>query len=177
MTSDIGRRDHDPSRRIVIMGVSGCGKSSLGAAIGKRLNIAYIDGDHHHPQANIDKMARGEPLTDADRNGWLDTLATLIGASRDADDSLLIGCSALKRAYRDQLRRFDDSLMFLFLDGSYEVILARMQQRAHFFSPDMLRSQFDTLERPDEDEAVAVAIDDAFEAVVDQCVQAVRRRG
>ncbi|MFC3103753.1 gluconokinase [Salinisphaera aquimarina] len=165
-----------PPRRIVVMGVSGCGKSTLGAALGKRLGVAYVDGDHYHPQANIDKMAEGTPLTDIDRHGWLETLAELIGARRTADESLLIGCSALKRRYRDQLRQHDPDLIFLFLDGSYEVILERMQARAHFFSPDMLRTQFDTLERPDEREAIAIRIDAELDVVVEHCVSALHRR-
>ncbi|MES1924236.1 gluconokinase [Salinisphaera sp. T31B1] len=159
-------------RRVVVMGVSGCGKSSLGKAIGHRLQIDYIDGDDYHPQANIDKMAGGEPLTDADRHGWLAALAELIGARRAADASLLIGCSALKRIYREQLRRADPDLVFLFLDGDYRLILERMRARAHFFSPAMLDSQFATLERPRPDEAIRVDIDAAFDTVVERCAQA-----
>lgn len=160
-------------RRIVVMGVSGSGKSTLGEALGERLGIPYVDGDIHHPQANIDKMARGTPLTDADRAGWLTALANIIATSRRRNDSLLLGCSALKRAYRTQLRTGDPELMFLFLDGSYEVILERMQAREHFFSPDMLRTQFETLERPDTDEAVCVSIHPEFDGVVDACIDAV----
>jgi len=175
MSSDSQGHGLAPPRRIVIMGVSGCGKSTLGRALGERLGVAYIDGDDHHPQASIDKMARGEPLTDADRHGWLDTLAHLIGDRRRADQSLLLGCSALKRAYRAQLGQHDSDLMFLFLNGCYELTLARMQQRAHFFSPDMLRSQFDALEAPHEHDAIVVDIDRPFDQVVATCVAAVRR--
>ena len=164
------------TRRIVLMGVSGSGKSTLGAALTERLGIAYIDGDTYHPPSNVEKMRQGIPLTDEDRAGWLDTLAEIIADYRRRDLSLLLGCSALKRVYREHLRRGDPALMFAFLDGSYDVILARMQQRAHFFSPDMLRSQFDTLEAPTDAEAVRVNIDGEFELVVADCAQALCER-
>lgn len=160
-----------PSRRIVVMGVSGSGKSTLGEALGTRLGVAYVDGDTYHPPANIEKMANGVALTDADRHGWLHTLSGLIRASREREQSLLIGCSALKRGYRDQLRDGDEDLTFLYLDGSYELILERMQARRHFFSPVMLRTQFETLEAPDEQEAIRVSIAPPLHGVVDTCVQ------
>lgn len=166
----------DPSRRIVVMGVSGSGKSSLGEALGERLDVAYVDGDDYHPQTNIDKMSQGVPLDDEDRAGWLSELADLIQARRAEDRSLLLGCSALKHRYRERLRQGDPQLIFLFLDGSYELILERMQQRAHFFSPEMLRTQFDTLERPGAGEAVCVGIDGEFTVVVDNCADALRAR-
>ncbi|WP_353108754.1 gluconokinase [Salinisphaera dokdonensis] len=159
------------SRRIVVMGVSGSGKSTLGEALGARLGVPYLDGDTYHPPANIEKMANGEALTDADRHGWLHTLADLIRSSREHDDSLLIGCSALKHRYREQLRGGDEDLTFVYLDGSYELILARMQARDHFFSPAMLKTQFETLEAPGDDEAIRVSIAPPLEGVVDTCVQ------
>lgn len=152
------------------MGVSGSGKSTIGQAIGDRIGVAYLDGDSYHSQANIDKMASGTPLDDDDRRSWLASLAGLIAEQREQNQSLLLGCSALKRKYRTQLRAGDPNLLFLFLDGSYDLILGRMQARDHFFSPDMLRTQFDTLERPDDHEAVCVNIDAPFDRVIDDCI-------
>lgn len=161
-----------PSHRVIVMGVSGCGKSTVGEAISDQLGVAYLDGDDHHPQANVDKMSRGEALDDDDRRGWLDTLAAIIGQHHSTDQSLMIGCSALKRSYRDQLRAADPDLMFLFLDGSFDVIRRRMEQRSHFFSPEMLRSQFATLEPPARDEAIRIDIDGDWDAVVAHSVAA-----
>lgn len=160
------------SHRVVIMGVSGSGKSTVGEAITARLGVAYIDGDDHHPPANVDKMSHGTALTDADRSGWLDALASLLEHYRAADESLAIGCSSLKRSYRDRLRAGDPDLTFLFLDGRFEVIRGRMAQRSHFFSPDMLRSQFAILEPPGRDEAIRIDINDDWSAVVDHSVAA-----
>ncbi|RJS93159.1 gluconokinase [Salinisphaera sp. Q1T1-3] len=165
----------DFKRRVIVMGVSGSGKSSIGKGIGQRLGVPYIDGDTYHPQANVEKMERGEPLDDDDRAGWLDALTGLIRDYRDDELGVLIGCSALKRRYRDQLRSGDPHLMFLFLDGSYDIILGRMQQREHFFSPKMLQSQFDTLERPGSDEAVRVDIDADFNEVIAAGTNALQR--
>ena len=164
------------NRRVIVMGVSGSGKSSIGKGVGQALGVSYIDGDSYHPRANVEKMARGEPLDDDDRAGWLDALTGLIRDYRDDEMPLLIGCSALKRRYRDTLRAGDPGLIFLFLDGTYDVILARMQQREHFFSPKMLQSQFDTLERPAADEAVRVDIDASVEDVIDQAAEALKAR-
>ncbi len=164
------------NRRVVVMGVSGSGKSSVGEAVGAALGVPYIDGDEYHPPANIDKMSRGEPLNDEDRAGWLTVLTDLIRDNRDKGDALLLGCSSLKRIYRDQLREGDPELLFLFLDGSFEVILGRMQQRKHFFSSEMLTSQFDTLEAPGEDEAIRVDIDQNFADVIGQSAAALSAR-
>ncbi|WP_106477624.1 gluconokinase [Phytohalomonas tamaricis] len=164
------------ARRILVMGVSGCGKSTIGEAVAERIGCAYIDGDHYHPQANIDKMSRGEPLNDDDRAGWLEKLSELFQTHRENDDTVIIGCSGLKRSYRDLLRKGDPELVILFLDGSYDLILERMQARHHFFSPQMLKSQFATLERPGSDEAERIDIDAECDVVVDACVAAVVHR-
>ncbi|HET7313544.1 gluconokinase [Salinisphaera sp.] len=163
-------------RRVVVMGVSGSGKSSVGEAVGAALGIAYIDGDKYHPQSNIDKMSRGEPLTDDDRAGWLAVLRDLIRDHRDRHEAVLIGCSSLKHSYRAQLRAGDPNLLFLFLDGSFEVILGRMKRRKHFFSAEMLTSQFETLEAPGEDEAIRIDIDQNFADVIHTSTSALRRR-
>lgn len=172
-------KQHEPltaARRILVMGVSGCGKSTIGEAVAERIGCSYIDGDHYHPPANIAKMTRGEPLDDDDRAGWLETLSELFKTHRERGDTVIIGCSGLKRAYRDILRRGDPELIILFLDGSYDLILERMQARHHFFSPEMLKSQFATLERPGADEAERIDIDASFEAVIDACVAALVAR-
>lgn len=161
-------------RRVIVMGVSGTGKSTVGEAVGEALGAPYIDGDRYHPQANIDKMSRGEPLTDDDRAGWLAELVDLIRDYRERRETVLVGCSALKRRYRDQLRAGDPDLLFLFLDGRFDVILDRMQRRKHFFSPDMLVSQFDTLEPPGADEAIRVDVDQDFDDVVAASTTALR---
>ena len=158
------------------MGVSGSGKSAIGKRIAERVGATFLDGDRYHPRANIEKMQRGEPLTDEDRGGWLDVLTQLIRDYRDDEMAVLIGCSALKRAYRDQLRRGDPALRFVYLHGSYEVILGRMQQREHFFSPAMLQSQFDTLEVPGADEAHRIDIDAGIDTVVDRSVAALENK-
>lgn len=163
-------------RRIVVMGVSGSGKSTIGEAVGRKLDIPYLDGDTFHPAANIEKMSRGEPLDDTDRAGWLDTLSELLAEYRRDGRSLLLGCSALKRHYRDRLRRGDPNLLFIFLDGSFDVILRRMRDRQHFFTEDMLQSQFDTLETPDNDEAIRIDIDASFDSVIERSAEAVAQR-
>ncbi|MES1937754.1 gluconokinase [Salinisphaera hydrothermalis] len=163
-------------RRVVVMGVSGSGKSSVGEAVGAALGVPYIDGDQYHPQANIDKMSRGEPLDDDDRAGWLTVLTDMIRDHKQRGEPVIIGCSSLKHRYRDQLRQGDPGLLFLFLDGSFEVISGRMQRRKHFFSPEMLTSQFDTLEAPGEDEAIRVDIAQDFADVIDQSTAALRAR-
>jgi gluconokinase len=162
-------RIRQSNRRVVVMGVSGSGKTTIGKRVGQALGIPYIDGDSYHPQANIDKMARGVALDDADRAGWLSRLTHLIRGYHAQGKPLLIGCSALKKKYRDQLREGDPHLIFLFLDGSFDVILARMQQRRHFFSAGLLTSQFKTLELPTADEVVVpIEVDQDLDYVVRQ---------
>ena len=157
-------------RCFVIMGVAGCGKSSVGEAAAEKLGATYIDGDDLHPQSNIDKMARGEPLTDEDRAPWLDYVGD---ALRMAQGQCLIGCSALKRIYRDRIRNTaGEPVGFVHLTGTRDVIKARMQVReGHFMPVSLLDSQFAALEPPGPDEiAIAVDIDQPFEAVVDDVV-------
>lgn len=145
------------THRIVIMGVSGCGKSTVGAALGAALGIPYRDGDDLHPVANVEKMRAGVPLTDADRWPWLDRVADVL---RD-DAPVIVGCSALRRVYRDRIRAgAGGPVRFVHLVGSRDVIAARMAARTgHYMPPTLLDSQFATLEPPGPDEAVAVEID------------------
>ena len=147
------------------MGVAGCGKSTIGAALAVALGAEYVDGDDLHPAANIAKMALGEPLGDTDRAPWLD----LVGARlRDAPGTLLIGCSALKRSYRDRIRAAASDAIFVHLAGSRSVIEARMSARAgHFMPVSLLDSQFATLEPPaPEEAAITVDIDQPQAAIV-----------
>ncbi|MBB5045121.1 gluconokinase [Shinella fusca] len=149
------------------MGVAGCGKSAVGAALAARLGATYLDGDDLHPQANIDKMSRGEALTDEDRWPWL----TLVGQKLAAPDGILIlGCSALKRRYRDHIRKEAGApVLFVHLAGSRKLIATRMAARAgHFMPASLIDSQFAALEPPGPDEnAVTVDIDRPLERIVD----------
>ncbi|MCV7381210.1 gluconokinase [Mycobacterium alsense] len=126
------------------MGVSGSGKSTVGAALARRLGVPFIDADTLHPPANIAKMAAGEPLTDDDRRPWLDRVGEWLAAHRDGG---VVSCSALKRTYRDRLRAHCPPVTFLHLRGSPELIGARLAARlGHFMPAALLRSQFDALE-------------------------------
>lgn len=133
---------------IVIMGVAGCGKSSLGAALAQSCGLPLVEGDDFHSTANRSKMQSGVALTDADRAGWLAVLGEQLLAH---PEGIVLTCSALKRAYRNQLRNAVPGLRFVFLDIQPEQALQRVQARAgqHFFSTDLVDSQFTTLERPD----------------------------
>ncbi|MCM2972006.1 MULTISPECIES: gluconokinase [Larsenimonas] len=162
------------SRRILVMGVSGSGKSMIGEQLAKTLGCDFFDGDDFHPQANIDKMSRGEALNDDDRAEWLERLKALLNERLTQDESVIIACSALKARYRELLRKGDEHLIALYLDGSYALIHKRMSQReGHFFASDMLASQFKTLEPPHQGEAYAIDISLSPEGVVDQCLRVI----
>ncbi|WP_340108382.1 gluconokinase [Pikeienuella sp. HZG-20] len=137
-------------RLICVMGVAGCGKSTLGAALGAALPAPFIEADAYHPAANIAKMTAGAPLTDEDRWPWLDAL----GAAAPAEGRAVIACSALRRVYRERLAAAaGEPVFFLHLAGEKAVIGARMAGRVgHFMPPALLDSQFATLEPPDPDE-------------------------
>jgi gluconokinase len=153
-----GDRQH-----IVVMGVSGCGKTTTGEALAARLGWPFDEGDRHHLPESVRKMAAHVPLEDADRWPWLRTLAGLIGGHEAAGRSSVLSCSALKRRYRDLLRTGAPRVRFLHLHGSRAVLQARLDGRkGHFFPPDLLASQFAALEPlgPDEDGIVVdVALD------------------
>lgn len=156
--------------RIVIMGVSGCGKSSVGAALATRLGLAYRDGDDLHPAANVAKMRAGIPLGDEDRWPWLDRVAEVLRS----EAPVIIGCSALRRVYRDRIRAgAGGPVRFVHLTGSRAVIEARMAARkGHYMPPSLLDSQFATLEPPGPDEAVSIDIDQPLAAIVDSILPA-----
>lgn len=135
---------------IIVMGVSGSGKTTIARLLAQRLGWPFYEGDAFHPPANIAKMGTGVPLDDEDRLGWLDALASLIDTKTQASENGVIACSALKKAYRDVLRRYDSKqVKFVYLRGSYDVIFERMKGRGkHFMKPEMLQSQFAILEEP-----------------------------
>lgn len=146
------------------MGVAGSGKSVVGTALAAELGVPFVDADDLHPPANVDKMRAGQPLTDADRAPWLDT----VGAALAADPAPVVACSALKRAYRDRLRLFAPDLWLVHLDGTHDLIGTRMAARdGHFMPVSLLDDQFATLEPLESDErGAAVSIDAEVDAVV-----------
>lgn len=132
---------------LIVMGVSGCGKSSLGALLAETLGLRFVEGDAHHSAGNRAKMSQGIALTDEDRDGWLDTLASEL---QQPPLPIVLTCSSLKRRYRDRLRAASPGLRFIFMDIGYEAALSRVAARAdHFFSTSLVDNQFATLERPD----------------------------
>ncbi|WP_106418531.1 gluconokinase [Salinicola tamaricis] len=164
--------------RIVVMGVSSCGKTEIGQRLAARLEGRFLDGDDYHSEASVAKMSRGEPLNDDDRAGWLARLSEILGEARAAGETLVVGCSSLKRRYRDTLREGDPALTFVYLCGSRELLLERIQSREdHFFKGEaMLDSQLATLEAPGPDEAVTVDIDASIETVVERATEALTER-
>ncbi len=139
--------------RVVLMGVSGCGKSTVGERLAAHLGWRFVEGDSLHPSENVAKMAAGQALNDEDRAGWLGTLADVLAKAREAGQGLVISCSALKRAYRDRLRSGDPQALFVHLDGSHAVIAARIAERTHMYMPaSLLESQFAALQPPEPDE-------------------------
>jgi gluconokinase len=145
------------SRPIVIMGVSGAGKTVVGTALAARLGCPFVDGDALHPQANVDKMSAGHPLDDADRVPWLDRIANWLAAH---DHGGIVACSALKRGYRDRLRRTAPDAVFVLLDPPVALLRERTAHRSgHFMPTSLLDSQLATLERPAADEHAIVVSD------------------
>jgi carbohydrate kinase (thermoresistant glucokinase family) len=150
--------------QVVVMGVSGCGKSTVGALLAQQLGAEFVEGDSLHPPSNVAKMAAGTPLNDADREGWLQTIAARLGAAHDAGRSLVASCSALKRSYRDTLRAGAPDLRFVYLQGDFELLGARVAARSgHYMPASLLASQFAALEAPADDEH-AITLDCRLEA-------------
>jgi gluconokinase/shikimate kinase len=160
-------------RVLIFMGVSGCGKSTVAAILASRLGWPFEEGDALHPQANIEKMAAGHPLTDADRGPWLAKVADWIDERLDAGENGLITCSALKRSYRDLINRRGSGLTFVFLAGSKETIAARLAARhGHFMRASLLDSQFADLEEPAADEpAIRVDIGPPAAEIAEQIIE------
>lgn len=159
--------------RIVVMGVSGCGKTTVGRALAARLRVNFVEGDALHSERNVAKMAAGIPLTDADRHGWLQAVAEQLNNSTAEANGVVASCSALKRRYRDLLRSGAPDLRFVFLHGDPALLAQRMAARpGHYMPPSLLQSQIDTLEPPQPDEhAIALDIAEPPERLVNAALQ------
>lgn len=160
------------SQRLCVMGVSGAGKSVVGALLADALGVAFLEGDDLHPARNVRRMAHGIPLTDDDRRGWLTRIASRLAEARRAGTGLVVSCSALKRAYRDMLRSADPDIRFVHLTGDPALIAQRLSQRAeHFMPATLLGSQLATLEPPTpEEHAWTFDLADTPESIVAQIV-------
>lgn len=168
-----------PGLRVIVMGVSGCGKSTVAAGVAHALQLAMVDGDDLHLAESVAKMRAGIALDDADRWPWLDRISNRLVAppSAGARQGCVIACSALKRVYRDHLREAAAPVYFIFLDGDAALIAARMAKRTgHYMQPDLLTSQFSTLERPgaDETDVLHLNVSQAIPALVAQAVAALQ---
>lgn len=155
---------------LVVMGVSGSGKSTVGAALSQRLRVPFADADDFHPRANIEKMSAGHALDDHDRHPWLEAIGEWLAAHPEGG---VMSCSALKRKYRDQLRHHAPGTVFLLLHGAPEVIRRRQASRpGHFMPASLLSSQFATLEQlaPDE-HGVTIDVDQSVDAIVERYVR------
>lgn len=161
--------------RVVVMGVAGSGKTTVGLRLAERLEAPFVDADSAHPPANIEKMSTGVPLTDDDRRPWLALLAEQLAA----EDRIVITCSALKRAYRDRLRQAGP-IRFVHLDADRHEVVARISGREdHFMGAEMVDSQFAVLEPPDRSETDVVTIDAGrpLDRVVEAAIEAVSSAG
>jgi gluconokinase len=164
---------------LLLMGVSGTGKTTVGRLLAGRLGWPYADADEFHPDANVAKMAAGRPLTDDDRWPWLKAIGRWIDERRAAGQPGVVSCSALKRAYRDLLRRGRPEVRGVFLDGSRELIGRRLRaRRGHFMKADMLDSELADLERPAPDEpALVVSVDATPAEIVDTVLRGLAQDG
>lgn len=170
--------DSISAMNVVVMGVSGSGKSTIAEGIAEALGFAYVDGDDLHGEANVAKMASGTPLDDSDRWPWLDRIGETLATAGTAGGGLVVACSALKRAYRDRIRRAAPAARFVFLDGAAPLIRERMQRRkGHYMPTGLLDSQFAALERPaaDEPHVLTIGIDAGIDQVVGDAVAALRK--
>jgi len=137
------------TRFVIVMGVAGSGKTTVGELLAQRLGWSFYDADTFHPAENIAKMASGTPLNDSDRAPWLAALHALISTSLKEDRPGVLACSALKKSYRQQLLEGNEEVQFVYLKGSYDLIWSRISQRNdHYMKPQMLQSQFEALEEP-----------------------------
>ena len=154
---------------IIIFGVSGVGKTTVGKLLARELGWQFLEADDFHPTANIQKMRSGRPLTDEDRLPWLDCLSEKIEQLLAAGENAVLACSALKRAYRNRLR-VSDEVKFVFLRGDYALVERQLRsRRQHFMNPDLLQSQFDDLQEPQTDEhALTVALRRTPQQIVEE---------
>jgi gluconokinase len=166
-----------PPCALIVMGVSGSGKSTVAEVLAKHLGWRCEDGDKFHPASNVAKMSAGQPLTDEDRWPWLKAIAAEIARTCAAHDHAVVACSALKRAYRKVLLNGRSDVRFVFLDGTETLIASRLAARkGHFMPAGLLASQFRTLELPGADERpFRVSIDAPIEAIVDDILRQLKR--
>jgi gluconokinase len=154
---------------IILMGVSGSGKTTVGEKLAERLDCEFADADDFHPPENVVKMRAGMSLNDEDRAPWLDALRRLIKTKLNEKSCLILACSALKQKYRDVLR-VNETVRFIYLKGSRDLIEPRLSMRTgHFFSPALLQSQFEALEEPEN--ALTIGINDAPEEIVEKILK------
>jgi gluconokinase len=151
---------------LVVMGVSGAGKSTVGKLLARELGWTFLEGDDYHPAANVAKMRRGVPLDDDDRRPWLDAIRRRLDAAHERGENVVLACSALKHSYQHYLAHFEPGYVrYVYLAGSEDVIRQRLARRTgHFMNPSLLHSQFETLEPPEE--AIRVDIGPSPEAIV-----------
>jgi carbohydrate kinase (thermoresistant glucokinase family) len=163
---------------LVVMGVAGSGKTTVGKLLARRLGLSFCDADELHPPANIAKMEAGEPLTDADRQPWLRAIADWADEHRRAGTSAVLACSALKASYRAVIRGDNDDVQLIYLRGPRSVLAERLAGRfGHFFSPTLLNTQLDTLEEPTPDEdPVEVDISQTAAQMVERIVTSLPTR-
>ena len=153
---------------IIVMGVSGCGKTSVGTGLSKATGLPFFDGDNFHSKKNIEKMAEGIPLDDEDRKEWLESLHIFLKTHLEKGESLILACSALKESYREILKQdHQDNIVLVYLRGNYDLIHNRMKQReGHYMKATMLRSQFDALEEPQD--AFVIDIQKSISGIVEE---------
>jgi gluconokinase len=158
------------TRFFIIMGVSGCGKTNVGQSLAAQLSWDFYDADDFHPPENVAKMAEGIPLNDSDRAPWLAALHDLISSSLKKDRPGVLACSALKERYRQQLLKDNADVQLVYLKGSYDLIWSRMSARKdHYMKPQMLQSQFETLEEPQN--ALTIDISMPIEEIVKEILR------
>ena len=164
------------TRFIIVMGVAGCGKTTVGKSLAKHLGWDFYDADDFHPPKNISKMTNGIPLNDVDRLPWLATLRKLISSSLTHNRPSVLACSALKESYRQQMLADNESAQIVFLKGSYDLIWSRLSMRKdHYMKPQMLQSQFETLEEPAN--ALTVDISRSINDIVQEILIGLRLEG
>ncbi len=154
------------------MGVSGAGKTTVGESLARRLGWPFKEGDDFHPPANVEKMRSGQPLDDTDRDPWLEAIGAFIDEQSASDKDWVLSCSALKRAYREQLRHGRKAVRFVFLEGSQALIARRIESRRHAYMPaSLLASQFADLEPPGPDEgALRVDVSQSIDSMVGEII-------
>lgn len=165
------------SKTIIVMGVSACGKSTIGEKLSKVMGCKFIDGDDLHTKANIIKMSHGEALNNEDRQPWLERIRDVAFSFEKKNETGIIVCSVLKKSYREQIAKGNKNMSFLFLDGSIDLILQRIRGRqGHFMQEHMVTGQFATLERPDNEANVAIVdIDCSIDLVISKSISALKK--